>query len=227
MKARDVMVTNVITVSPELDVKTVARLMVANGISAVPVTDESFNVIGIVSEGDLLHRPEIKTERKQPWWLEMLMSDQGSAIDFVKSHARQAKDVMARNVITADAETSLQEIAGVLEKNGIKRVPILEQGKLVGIVSRANIIQAFASLSDTMELHANDEQLRRKILDDLSRQPWGKRPVNVLVKGGVAELWGVVPNADEKDAIRVAVESTAGIVAVRDNLRILRLESMG
>lgn len=78
-----------------------------------------------------------------------------------------------------------------------------------------------------MELHANDEQLRRKILDDLSRQPWGKRPVNVLVKGGVAELWGIVPNAAEKDAIRVAVESAAGIVAVRDNLRIMRLDSMG
>jgi CBS-domain-containing membrane protein len=225
MKARDVMVTNVITVSPDLDVKTVARLMVANGISALPVTDEAFNVVGIVSEGDLLHRAEIKTERKQPWWLEMLMSDEGRAMDFVKSHARQVRDVMTRDVITADADTSLREIAGILEKNGIKRVPILKQGKLVGIVSRANIVQAFA-MSDTTELDADDEQLRRKILDDLSRQPWGSWPVNVLVKDRVAELWGFVPNAAEKDAIRVAVESTAGIVAVRDNLRIMRLQSM-
>ena len=135
--------------------------------------------------------------------------------------------MLTLDVITGDAESALHEIEGVLEKYGIKSVPRLEKGMLVGIVSRANIIQAFASLSDTMVLHANDEQLRRKILDDLSRQPWGKRPVNVLVKGGVAELWGVVPNADEKDAIRIAVESTAGIVAVRDNLRIMRLESMG
>ena len=223
------MVTNVITVSPELDVKTVAGLMVANGISAVPVTDESFNVIGIVSEGDLLHRPEIKTERKQPWWLEMLMSDQGSAIDFVKSHARQAKDVLTRDVITADAETSLHVIAGVLEKNGIKRVPIVKDGKLVGIVSRANLLQGLASLKDkSPQARADDSAIREELMAKLQRERW-TRPalISVTVQDGNVELWGIVESPAEKKAVHVLAEVTPGVRAVNDNLMIRPVRSEG
>src|SRR6516164_9084416 len=127
---------------PELDVKAVANMLVANGISAVPVVAIDGSVVGIISEGDLMRRAVSGAERKRSWWLETFSSAEQLMAEFVKAHGRKAKDVMTRRVISVDPDTSLQEIANLLEKHGIKRVPVLKDGRLVGIVSRANLVQA-------------------------------------------------------------------------------------
>jgi CBS domain-containing protein len=149
MKATDIMVRNVITVGPEASVREVADILFKNRISALPVVDEHGKLIGIISEGDLARRAELKTDYRRSWWLEIFArkSKEALAIEYRKSHARRVKDVMTRKVITARPATSLRDIATLLEKNRIKRVPIVANGKVIGIVSRANLIQALASFA--------------------------------------------------------------------------------
>jgi CBS domain-containing protein len=226
MKARDVMVQHVITVGPDADVQAVANTLVQNGISALPVVDHDCKLIGIVSEGDLIRRAETDTERRRAWWLEMLTSTQTLAAEFAKSHARKVHDVMTRNVVAATPETPLVEIANLLEKHGIKRVPIVEQGRLVGIVSRANLVQALASRGPAIEaVEASDEALRENILTTLRGKRWGCGMINVIVQRGVVDLWGFVDNADERRAIRVVAEATPGVRTVNDNLRVQTIVS--
>ena len=171
MKARDVMVSHVITVGPELDVKAVATTLVANGISAVPVVAIDGSIVGIISEGDLMHRAVSGARRS--WWLETFSSAEQLMADFVKAHGRKAKDVMTRQVISVSPDTSLQEIANLLEKHGIKRVPVIENGRLVGIVSRANLVQALATRGLAfVDVEEADEALRKVILLNLQKLPW-------------------------------------------------------
>lgn len=221
MKAADVMVTNVITVGPDAGVRDVAGLLLKNRISAVPVVGSKGELIGIVSEGDLLRRVESGTERHRSWWLEYMMSNEMLAHEFVQSHASKVSDVMKRDVITASPDTSLGDIASLLEKNGIKRVPIVKDGKIVGIVSRANLLQALAAVKDTITIpaHKDDNALRNQIMDELNSQSWS-RPglVNVIVRDGVVELWGIVESDLQRQAVRVAAESTDGVKTVTDNL---------
>jgi CBS domain-containing protein len=223
MKARDVMVSHVITVGPELDVKAVANTLVANGISAVPVVAIDGSIVGIVSEGDLMRRAVSGAERKRSWWLETFSSAEQLMAEFVKEHGRKAQDVMTRQVISVDPDTSLQEIANVLEKHGIKRVPVIENGRLVGIVSRANLVQALASRGLAfVDVAEADEALRKVIVLNLRKLPWtaAMAVVDVIVDRGIVNLWGVVRNEEEKNAIRVAAEETPGVQAVNDHLRV-------
>src|SRR6516164_9799709 len=141
MKARDVMVSPVITVKPSSGVKEVAKIFLERRISAVPVVDDQGKLVGIVSEGDLLHRAETGTERRRSWWLRALTADAALATEYVKAHSRKITDVMTRDVITALPDVPLYEIATLLEKHSIKRVPIVKDGQLLGVVSRANLIQ--------------------------------------------------------------------------------------
>lgn len=223
MKARDVMVSHVITVGPELDVKAVANTLVANGISAVPVVAIDGSIMGIVSEGDLMRRAVSGAERKRSRWLETFSSAEALMAEFVKAHGRKAKDVMTRQVISVDPDTSLQEVANLLEKHGIKRVPVLKGGRLVGIVSRANLVQALASRGLAfVEVTQADEVLRKVIVSNLRKLPWtaAMAMVDVIVDRGVVNLWGVVHSEEEKDAIRVTAEETPGVQAVNDHLRV-------
>lgn len=223
MKARDVMASHVITVGPELDLKAVANTLVANGISAVPVVTIDGSVVGIVSEGDLMRRAVSGVERKRSRWLETFSLAEQLMAEFVKAHGRKAKDVMTRQVISVSPDTPLQEIADLFEKHGIKRVPVIENGRLVGIVSRANLVQALATrglaLVDVAEA---DEALRKVILSNLRKVPWttALTMVDVIVDHGVVNLLGVVRNEEEKNAIRVVAEETPGVQAVNDHLRV-------
>jgi CBS domain-containing protein len=219
MKARDVMVSPVITVKPYSSVKDVAKTFLKQRISAVPVVDDEGKLVGIVSEGDLLHRSEAGTQRQRPWWLQMLTGDETLAAEYVKTHARKVADVMTRNVITATPDTPLSEIATLLEKNSIKRVPIVRDNQLVGIVSRANLIQAVATAGKGLEVPLSDTTIRDKLLESLKRQPWARTwLLNVTVTDGVADLWGMTNSEEERKALRVAAESTPGVRAVKDNL---------
>jgi len=219
MKARDVMVSPVITVKPSTSVKEVAKTFLGRRISAVPVVDDKGKVVGIVSEGDLMHRSEADTERRRSWWLLGLTGEETLAAEYVKAHARKVADVMTRNVITASPDTPLHEIAALLEKNSIKRVPIVNNGQLVGIVSRANLIQAVASIRKELEIPLSDSTIRDKLLAHLKGQAWAHTSLlNITVNGGVVDLWGITKSDAERKAIRVAAESTHGVRAVNDNL---------
>ena len=221
MKARDVMGSYVITVSPDVDVKTVATILVRNGISAVPVVNPEGKLLGIVSEGDLMRRAEAGTDRRSSWWLDMLSSPEQQARDYVRAHARKVADVMTREVITARSDTPLREIADLLEKHNIKRVPIVDNDQVIGIVSRANLVQALASRqAGIIGVEPTDEKLREAVIANLRSQPGSTALVNVIAEDGVVSLWGFVANEAEKNSVRVAAEVTPGVKAVNENLHV-------
>jgi CBS domain-containing protein len=218
------MVRDVVTIGPDAMIQDVASLLLKSRISALPVVDAAGKLVGIVSEGDLLHRAEADTERKHSWWLRMLSSNESLAAEFIKSHARKVSDIMTRRVVTASPDTSLREIATLLERNGIKRVPIVENGKLVGIVSRANLIQALATVPAPTPAK-DDSVLREEVMAKISSKAW-VRPslLNAIVHEGTVELWGTVATTSEKDAVRVIAEITPGVRAVKDNIIVRPVE---
>ena len=219
MKARDVMVSPVITAKPSSSIREVAKIFLERRISAVPVIDDDGKRAGMVSEGDLLHRAEAKTERRHSWWLSGFIGDDTLASEYIKAHSRKVADVMTTRVVTAALDTPLHEIAALLEKNSIKRVPIVENGKLVGIVSRANLIQALASVRQGLEIPLSDSAIRDKLLAKLKGQPWADTALlNITVNGGIVDLWGIARSETERKAIRVAAENTPGVRAVNDNM---------
>jgi CBS domain-containing protein len=219
MKARDVMVSPVITVKPSSTVKEVAKTLVDKHISAVPVVDDAGKLVGIISEGDLMHRAEIGTERRFRWWPRLVRGDATLPFGYIKAHARKAADVMTQNVFTATPETPLDEIAVLLERNSIKRVPIVLDGQLVGIVSRANLVQALAAMPAQLEIPLSDSKIREELLSHLKRQPWANTHLfNVTVTDGVVSLWGIANSETESNGIRVAAEATPGVRAVNNHL---------
>jgi CBS domain-containing protein len=219
MKAADVMATNVITVRLDTPVATIAEVLLANRISAVPVVNDKDALVGIVSEGDLIHRVEAGTERHRSWWLELLTGKEMLAHEFVKSHARKASDVMTRAVVSVQPDTPLGDIASLLEKHRIKRVPVLSNGKIAGIVSRANLIQALVSDAKASNASVDDLTLHSNILEQLRTKPWfDPSTIKIIVNNGTVELWGIVGSETEKNAIRVAVEVTPGVRQVANKL---------
>src|SRR5580704_6553465 len=214
MKAADVMVSNVISVGSQASVQEVAEVLLRNRVSGVPVTGSQGELIGIVSEGDLMRRPEAGTQRRHSWWLHLVASKEGLASEYIKSHSRKVVDVMSRNVVTASPETPIGDVAELLERHAIKRVPIVKDGKVVGIVSRANLLQALASLKNMPAGKTDDASIRAKIVSKLANEPWTKPALmNFIVHDGTVDLWGIVDSQTEKKAVRVLVESTAGVRA--------------
>ncbi|MGD0333498.1 MAG: CBS domain-containing protein [Xanthobacteraceae bacterium] len=222
MKAMDVMVRDVVTVKPDDDVALAVRLLAEHDVSALPVVDDDDNVIGVISEADLLHREEIGTEKQRPWWLEAVTPASTLAGEFAKSHGRRVEEIMSSNIVSASEDTPLGEIATLLERHRIKRLPILRAGKLVGIVSRSNLIQALASSqvqTGAGSGTSSDRKLRLELLDRLDHQSWtdfGER--NIIVSGGIVHLWGLVGSADEHKALLALAEGVPGVVGVSDEM---------
>ena len=152
VKAADLMVQDVVTIGPNESVARAARLMTDNDVSALPVVDTGGRLVGIISEADLLRHEEIDTAVRRPWWVETMTPATTLAAEFAKSHGKRVSDLMSEDVISAGEDASLNEIAAILERNRIKRVPIVRGNELVGIVSRANLIQALASVVVTAEI---------------------------------------------------------------------------
>ena len=222
MKGADVMVSNVITVGVNASIGEVAAILLNNNISGAPVVGEKGELVGIVSEGDLIRRPETGTSKRHSWWLELLSNERTLAAEYIKSHSRKVADVMTSDVITAKPDTPLGEIAAMLERNRIKRVPIVEGGKIVGLVSRANILQALASATKKLPslASADDSQLRKEVVARLAAEPWRPSMLTVTVQDGTVDLWGLVHSVDQKKAARLAAELTPGVRAVVDNIII-------
>src|SRR5579883_2692822 len=216
MRAQDVMTTEVVTVTPETSVQDLARLMSERGISGVPVM-EGDRLVGIVSEGDLLHRAETGTERRtaRRRWRWFDGSPAEAAREYVKAHGRKVGEIMTRAVITVDAEADLAEVARVLETNRIKRVPVLRAGRLVGIISRANLVRALAAAEES-----DDRAIRARLLAELNGREWARVwPEDIVVKDGVVHLWlSDDRSEDERAALRVAAENVPGVRRVEEHL---------
>jgi CBS domain-containing protein len=221
MKAADVMVSNVITVGPDATAQEVADILLKNRISGVPVMGPKGELLGMVSEGDLLRRPEAGTIRRPSWWLGLFASKEGLASDYIKSHSHKVVDIMTSRVVTASPDTPVADVATLLEKRAIKRVPIVKDGKIVGIVSRANLLQALATLKSVPPGTTDDASIRAILTNKLANEQWVKPSMlNLIVHDGTVDLWGVVDCQTERKAVRVLVESTPGVRAVNDNLII-------
>src|SRR6516225_2588230 len=222
MRARDIMVKDVISVGPEASVRDVAKILLANRISAVPVVDEQGHLVGIISEGDLIRRTELGTHYRRSWWLELIsgINKEALAKRFLKSHGRKVRDVMTTNVVTAKPTTPLRDIATVLEKNRIKRLPIVVKGQVVGIVSRANIIQALAGLHEgPAQTMTSDATIRKKVMKQIKAEKWSKGSLmNVTVQSSRVHLWGVVDSEAEKEAARLAAELAEGVKKVENGV---------
>jgi CBS-domain-containing membrane protein len=178
-------------------------------------------LVGIVSEGDLMQRPEAGTEARRSWWLDLFAHNDTRAAEFTKSHSRKVSDVMTREVVTAKPDTPLADIAALLVKHGIKRVPIVRRGKLVGIVSRANLLEMIARQEIRMPTIDDDQAIREKVLERMGAEPWARTAlVNVSVEQGTVELSGIVQSEAQKTALRVAAEITPGVRAVKNNLAV-------
>lgn len=220
MRAKDVMTPHVVTVKPGSTVREVAELLLKHGISAVPVVDDTDHLVGIVSEGDLIRRAEIGTdERKRSWWLRLFSNTANLAAEYVKTHSNHVRDVMTKNVITVSEDTPLSDIAALFEKHRIKRVPVTRDGRLVGIVSRANLIQALAAKSSTLTpAAADDGTIRLKVLEALRSQPWSHpESGGVTVTNGVVGFWGIYWDEEERRASIVAAENVPGVREVVDH----------
>jgi CBS domain-containing protein len=224
MAARDVMTTKVVTAKADLNVVDVAALMLERHISAVPVVDDANRVIGLISEGDLMRRPETGTERHASWWLHAFRSPRERAEEFVKSHGSHASDVMTKTVISVGEDASLSEIAQILEERRIKRVPVVRDGVLVGIVSRADLLRGLVSGKAHPDYTAShdDNEMRKQIMATVeSLNLASPALVNVIVTDGVAHIWGMVESRPERDAIRIAAENAEGVTRVEDHLGVL------
>jgi CBS domain-containing protein len=220
MNASDVMVRDVVTIGPEDEISTAVRLLVDHDISALPVVDADRHVLGILSEGDLLHREEDGTLKQRRWWVEAVTPASTLALDYAKSHGRKVAEVMSDRVISASEDTPLSELANILEKNRIKRVPILKDGKLVGIVSRANLIQALASTPPAAAKDpVTDRSIRAVIITRLAAQSWtgfGER--NIVVSDGVVHLWGLIGSPEERKALLALAEDVPGVRQISDEM---------
>jgi CBS-domain-containing membrane protein len=222
MKAQDIMTRDVATVRPETTVRDIAALMTEKHISGVPVVGDDGAIVGIVSESDLMHRAEVGTERRQKWWFRAFGDSDAAAREYAKAHGLAARDVMSRYVTSVRDDAELRDVADILDKQRIKRVPVLNDGRLVGIISRGDIVRALSQAQASKPAATVDNAVLHKALRDrFKSQSWlNDAYINVAVNDGVVELWGLVVSADQHRALRALVEETEGVRRVEDKLTV-------
>jgi CBS domain-containing protein len=218
MKAQDIMTRTVVSTRPDASIAEMAKLMLDNRISGLPVVDDRGDLVGIVTEGDCLRRAETGTDRKRPRWLEFLIGPGRLAEEYIQAHGRKVADVMTPSPITIKEDTALHEVVHVMETHRVKRVPVMRDCKVVGIVSRANLLHALASAaSSTSSVRPTDAAIRDQLTDELAKQPWSPQ-FTVTVQDGIVDLRGVVVAAHQREAAIVAAKNIAGVKAVRSHL---------
>jgi CBS-domain-containing membrane protein len=219
MRAHQVMTKNVITVTPTTPILDAANLILRRHFSGLPVLDETGALVGIITQSDFLHRSEIGTQRKRSHWLQFLIGPRGLAADFVQERGRKVEDVMTRNPVTVQEDTTLDELVDLMEMHGVHRLPVMRDKVLVGIVSRSNLLRAFASAArEIPDPTADDDHIRDRIIRTINGMSWGPGSLQVVVRNGVAHLYGVVVEDEARQASIVAAENTAGVKEVHDHM---------
>ncbi|HEY7229379.1 MAG TPA: CBS domain-containing protein [Pseudolabrys sp.] len=220
MKARDVMTSTVISVQPNATILQAARQMLQHHISGLPVIDQDGQLVGILSEGDFLRRRETNTERRRSRWLEFLMGPGKLAGEYAHSHGSKVGEVMTVDVHTVTEDTSLEDIVDLMERRRIKRVPVMRGKTVVGMVTRSNLMHAMVSLARAEPRSAKDDTaIRERLLAEMQKESWAPAAmVNVVVRDGVVELWGVIIDERQREALKVAAENIAGVKGVKDHL---------
>jgi CBS domain-containing protein len=218
MRVKDVMTPKVISVGVDETVVNAARLMLQHQISGLPVVDKKGELVGIVSEGDFLRRGELGTRRRRPKWLEFLLGPGKLAQEYVHASSKKIEDVKTPDPRTIDDDESLETVVDMMERHRIKRIPVTRDGRVVGIISRANLMHALASLArDVSPPAGGDSTIRDSIMATIAKQDWAPH-INVIVKDGVAELYGIVTDDRERQGLVVAAENVAGVKRVVDHL---------
>ena len=217
MRAHQIMTRSVVSITPDATILEAADTMLQHHVSGLPVVDAAGKLVGIVSEGDFIRRGEIGTQRKRSRWLRFLMGS--DATQYVREHGRKVSEVMTREPFTIAEDATLEEIVASMETNDIKRLPVMRGGKLVGIVSRANLLQAVASLArEIPDPTADDDHIRNRIIQALEKHDWSPFGLNVIVRDGIVHLSGVITDEDSRQAAMVAAENVAGVKKVHDHL---------
>jgi CBS domain-containing protein len=220
MKAEDVMTRDVISIAPDATVLQAARLMLQHHISGLPVVDKDGKLVGVLSEGDFLRRRETRTEHKRSRWLEFLMGPGRIAAEYSHSHGSKVAEVMTTEVQMVDELTALEDIVDLMERKRIKRVPVVCGGQLVGIVTRSNLMHAMVSMARVAQPVAKDDvTIREGLLAEFQKEIWAPAAMtNVVVRDGVVELWGVIVDERQREAMKVAAENIPGVKMVIDHL---------
>ena len=220
MRVSEVMSRRVISVAPTARVADAARLMLDHRISGLPVLDAEGKLVGIVTEGDFLRRAETGNLRRRPRWIELCLGPGRLADEYVHTHGTKVEDVMTVDVISVNENASLDEVAALMEKRRVKRLPVLRGDQLVGIVSRASLVRALLLLTRTPASPLpGDRAIHDRILAAVDKEPWGpRRTINVVVREGLVELYGTIFDEREREALRVLVENVPGVKGVRDDL---------
>jgi CBS domain-containing protein len=220
MNAADLMTSFVVTVRPDATIEYAAQLMLQYRISGLPVTDNDGTVLGIITESDLLRRAETGTEKRRARWISLLIGPGRLAQEYVHTHGRRIGEVMTERVLTVTPQTPLSDLVTLMEAKHVKRLPVVDQGRLVGIVSRADVMAALIGLLSERPAGARtDAEIRDQILTEIDRQPWGPRgSVDVIVTNGIVVLKGTITDERERAALRVAAENVPGVRAVHDRL---------
>jgi CBS domain-containing protein len=215
MYATKVMTRAVVTVPADATVWSAADILLGARISAAPVVDADGRMIGIVSEADLMNRPELGTAPGRSWLQRLLADEAVLARDYLRSHSHRVADVMTRDVVTAGERTDLKEIASLMQRHGIKRVPIVRDGKVLGIVSRANLLQGLLAREPRSAGNGvKDDELRESLWKELDKHSWGSGVSSIVVENGVVYLWGYTYSESAKESVRVAIENVPGVKRV-------------
>jgi CBS domain-containing protein len=219
MRAHQIMTRDVVTVGPDASILEAARLMLDRHISGLPVLDKDGKLIGIISEGDFIRRAEIGTQRRRPRWLQFFVGPGREANEFVRQSGRKVEEIMTHDPVTVSEDTALEELVSLMEKHDVKRFPVIRGEKLVGIVTRANLLRAVASLArDVQDPTADDDHIRERISQAIAKTGWRPIGLQVTVRNGVVHLHGIIANAGSRQAAIVAAENVAGVKEVHDHL---------
>jgi len=222
MKAGDLMTADVVAIGKDETIADAIRLMLKHRISGLPVVDSAGGLLGIVTEGDFLRRGEMGTERRRPRWLEFLISPGRQAADYVESHGRKVAEVMTRPVQAISEDTPVGEIVDLMEHFHVKRLPVLRDGCLVGIVGRADLLRALAALPSGGSGETGDAAIRAHLAAEIAKQPWAPQAtLSMTVQDGIVRLSGVAFDERECEALRVLAENTPGVKGVEDDLTLM------
>jgi CBS domain-containing protein len=219
MRAHQIMTRPVVTIKPETTIVEAANTMLQRHVSGLPVVDAAGKLVGIVSEGDFIRRSEIGTQRKYGRFLRFILGAGEAATNFVHEHGRKVAEIMTPKPLTVTEDTALEEVVGLMEKYHVKRLPVIRDDRVVGIVSRANLLQAVASLArEVPDPTADDDHIRNRIIDALGKNDWCPQGLSVIVRDGIVDLSGLIADERSRQATIVCAENIAGVKKIHDHL---------